>query len=191
MNNFKWFAYNKKLLSLYFSYIDELKSGNYEHLKDFVACIVLAPMLKYCELPISKGDITLGTLIKTDYDYIKFAMKVPKEQELSSILKEYNEVYGKGYWRCGFSHYGRRYIKNIDKTCTAIEWELAMLKAGMISEGQTIHFYDYDIVDFITDKRLASLFCDEKKCLELESESLFQLIYSGRSNEELSYKKKD
>ncbi len=191
MNNFKWFAYNKKLLSLYFSYIDELKRGNYEHLKDFIACIVLAPMLKYCELPISKGDITLGSLIRVDYDYVKSAMKVPNEQELSSILKEYNEVYRKGYWRYGFSNYGRIYIKCIDKLCTAIEWELAMLKVGMINEGQTVYFYDYDIVDFITDKRLASLCCDEKKYSELACDALFQQIYHEKSNKELSYKKKE
>ena len=134
----------KYLLSIY---ENEVISGNYKHVKDLIAIMVMLD-LSYI-IPVydlyNLNEITLDTLYE-NYNYeIKF--KVPDMNSLGILKEKYHKLLNK-----------KKISMGVEKHYAAITWLELMLEFNFINEGDNINLCDYRLTDFIDDERLINLF---------------------------------
>ena len=136
----------KYLLSIY-KY--EIMNGNYKHVKDLIAIMVMLD-LSYI-IPVydlyNLNEITLDTLYE-NYNYdTKF--KVPDMNSLGILKEKYYKLLSK-----------KKIPMGVEKHYAAITWLELMLEFNFINEGDDINLHDYRLTDFIDDEKLINLFKD-------------------------------
>ena len=136
----------KKLLN---KYKHEMANGDFSHLKDLIAVLVLlnyscGNMGSY-KLNYNMNDINLEKLI--------YGISMDREYEVPSI--EVLDILNKKYKKIMRSK-SNKY--NQDGEYAATTWISLMVNFGMLEEGQVIKPKDYVIADFMSDDKLLSMF---------------------------------
>lgn len=143
-----------KVKLLLLQYEIELKQGNYDHSKDYIAANVILALSKDNAFEdmidnFNFDKMTLNKLVNWLFNSKSKGScnyEVPSMDVLNYIIKRKEKELKKSLIQCG-----------INEEYAAAIWLKSMLQMGLIQERKIIDLNEYKLKDFITDSRLIKI----------------------------------